>query len=479
MEASLDSWVRDEFNTLDLGHGARNKRARQMLDTMVRHPEGTIAHTFADPAARESAYRFVESRAFSWEKMRDACQEACARRCSKHSEVLVVLDGSSFQHTDKALAHGVGPVGSHRAGGRGLKLMAAVAMTTAGVPLGLAAHHLWARADLPVGNHASRPLSDKESRHWTALQHSFEGALARVEAGCKVSYVMDAEADASHVLLRALEQTRLTVRLHYDRNLAALDVADPEHPEIKTLAVLDGSAPQGHLWVSLPRRGKRPARLVCLTLYAEQLTVRLRAQWNKSKIGDVQLGVVRAREECGPAGEEPIEWVLWTSESIDSVDAVARVVRIYAKRFRIEGVFFATKTGLCETERAQLRSFEALARWATLKLSVAVRARALLEASRQFPDVSADREFSREEIDGALLLHRQECRGRHAEGTTPTLEGLVTIIAQLGGYTGKSSGGPPGIKTFSRGMEKVQVAAMILGMQRARPLPPTSCDGSG
>lgn len=478
MDDSLDLWVRDEFDTLDLGHGARNNRARRVLDAMVRHPEGTIAHTFTNPAEREGAYRFVESRAFSWTQLRDAVQEACARRCGRVSEVLVVLDGSSYRHTDNAHHHGVGPIGSHRSGGRGLKVMAAVAMTAEGVPLGIAAHHLWARAELPVGNHARRPLDDKESQHWTALQHSFEGALARVEAGCQVSYVMDAEADAFHVLVRALEQTRLTVRLHYDRNLAALDVTAPERPELKTLAVLDASPPRGHLWVSLPRRGHRRARLVCLTLYAEQVTVRLRTPWSKRRVGDVPLGVVRAREECGVAGEEAIEWVLWTSEPIDSFEAVARVVRIYAKRFRIEGVFFASKTGLCETERAQLESFEALARWTTLKLSVAVRAKALLEASRQEPDVPADREFAREEIDGALLLHRKECGGRHAEGTTPTLGALVTIIAQLGGYTGRSSGGPPGIKTFSRGMEKVQVAAMILGIQRGHPPAPTSCDGS-
>lgn len=170
--------------------------------------------------------------------------------------------------------------------------------------------------------------------------------------------------------------------------------------------------------------------------------------------------------------------MLWTSEPIDSFEAVSRVVGLYAKRFKIEVVFFATKTGLCETERAQLESFEALARWITLKLSVAVRAKALLEASRSEPDVPADREFSRVEIDGALLLHQEECRGKLAVGSTPTLGQLVTLIAQLGGYTGKSSGGPPGIKTFSRGMEKVQVAAMILLAQQSRSPAPTKCDGS-
>jgi hypothetical protein len=55
---------------------------------------------------------------------------------------------------------------------------------------------------------------------------------------------------------------------------------------------------------------------------------------------------------------------------------------------------------------------------------------------------------------------------------------MVTMIAQLGGYIGKSSGGPPGLKTFSRGMEKVQIAAMVLGLQQTTPSTPTECDGT-
>lgn len=355
--------------------------------------------------------------------------------------------------------------------------MAAIAMTMGGQPLGVAAHQIWARSEQRVGDNAQRALSDKESRHWIEQQRGFEQNLAEIDARCRVSYVMDAEADALYVLLRALEGVRLTVRMHYDRNLAACDATAPGHPELKTLAVLESSEPLGHHWVMLPRRCHRRARLVCLTLYAQRVAVRLRAQWSKRWVGDVPLHAILAREEHAPPGEEAIEWALWTSEPIDSFDSVARVVKIYALRFRIEGVFFATKTGLCETERAQLESFEALARWITMKLSVAVRMKALLEVSRQTPEVPADREFSRPEIDGALLLHQRECGGRHPLGSTPTLGQMVTLIAQLGGYIGKSSGGPPGLKTFSRGMEKVQIAAMVLDLQQTTPSTPTECDG--
>lgn len=477
MQTSVDPWVSDELDTLDLGHRARNNRARQMLDRMVRHPAGTIAQTFADPAEREGAYRFVESEAFDWKQLARGFYDACVRRCAEHEEVLVVVDGSSYRHTDSQGDDGIGPIGSRRAGARGLKIMAAIAMTPEGVPLGVAAHHLWARSEQPAGDHARRALADKESRHWTDLQREFEDGLADFAATCRACYLMDAEADALHVLLRALEGARFIVRMQHDRNLAAFDRLARPRQELKVLALLESSAPWGTLDVTLPRRGHRRARRATLTLRAQQVSVRLREQWTKRRVGDVPLNVVMAREENAPGGEEPIEWVLWTSEPIATFAEAVRIVRRYALRFRIEGVFFATKTGLCETERAQLESFEALARWITMKLAVAVRAKAILEVSRSEPDVPADREFTRAEIDGALLLHQENCRGTTPVGATPTLSQLVTLIAQLGGYTGKSSGGPPGLKTFSRGMEQVQVAATVLEFQRARTQSPTEEDG--
>ena len=39
----------------------------------------------------------------------------------------------------------------------------------------------------------------------------------------------------------------------------------------------------------------------------------------------------------------------------------------------------------------------------------------------------------------------------------PSLVDVVRWIAQEGGYTGKSSGGPPGAIVLSRGMERLQV----------------------
>jgi len=39
---------------------------------------------------------------------------------------------------------------------------------------------------------------------------------------------------------------------------------------------------------------------------------------------------------------------------------------------------------------------------------------------------------------------------------------VVRWVAEIGGYTGKSSGGPPGSTTIARGLEQVLVVARAL-----------------
>ncbi|MBK8696545.1 MAG: hypothetical protein IPN17_30840 [Deltaproteobacteria bacterium] len=91
----------------------------------------------------------------------------------------------------------------------------------------------------------------------------------------------------------------------------------------------------------------------------------------------------------------------------------------------------------------------------------------------------ADEIFARDEIDAALLLFKKHRRMPRPLGSTPLLGTMVDIIARLGGYIGKSSGGPPGIKTFGRGMDRVADAAEVVAMLRANGHMPTSNDGFG
>ena len=466
---TTEVWVDEELCGLQLGHELRNRRARLMLAQLTRRPGGFVSEVFTEPAARKASYRFVESKEFDWKDLAAPIYEACARRVANERLVIGVVDGSSFAHTDTKGDDGVGPIGSYKAGGSGIKMMSLMVFNLRATPLGIGALELWARPDVPNAiPHAKRDLADKESRHWIDLPTRFLETCESLGVHTKLWLQFDAEGDFNHALLLGCDpRVWLTARVQHDRVLLANSLlADrPMH----LCDAIEGAPVCATTSVYLRASSKRKARIATLAVSRVEISTRLRAQWTGRNIADVCVGVVRAREINPPPGATAIEWTLLTTHPIDTARDAIEVLRAYAIRWGIELIHFAAKSGRHRLEESQLESFGALTKWITLSLSAAVHAEAILKRSREEPELPADQIFEREIIDGALTLYQTHRRDAPPQGSTPTLSQMVHIIASIGGYTGKSSGGPPGIETFTRGMADVVVAATVLKVERARP----------
>ena len=95
---------------------------------------------------------------------------------------------------------------------------------------------------------------------------------------------------------------------------------------------------------------------------------------------------------------------------------------------------------------------------------MAARIERIKHLSREEPDLPASAEFSPAEIKAAALLRfDKSAKKKLAPGAAPTIAEVTLWIAEIGGYTGKtSSGGPPGSITLARGMQSVRAAAKAL-----------------
>lgn len=100
---------------------------------------------------------------------------------------------------------------------------------------------------------------------------------------------------------------------------------------------------------------------------------------------------------------------------------------------------------------------EALQKWALVLATVAVRIERLKLISRANPDAPATEAFSDSEIHAIIILKRRT--GREIPDDVPTMAQATRWLAELGGYTGKSSGGPPGTVVLARGLLRVRAAA--------------------
>ena len=76
----MSNWVDEELCTLDLGDKRRQTRTAQMLETMAKHPSGSIPETFQTPPEIKAAYRLLSSDAVEPQMLHSAVHQAAWER---------------------------------------------------------------------------------------------------------------------------------------------------------------------------------------------------------------------------------------------------------------------------------------------------------------------------------------------------------------------------------------------------------------
>ncbi len=151
------------------------------------------------------------------------------------------------------------------------------------------------------------------------------------------------------------------------------------------------------------------------------------------------------------------------------------IVEAYRARWRIEEFHRTWKQGECNVEDAQLRSLDAVIKWATILAAIATRIERLKYSSRTNPDEAALTVLTSLEIE----VLQADQRDRLPKGTrrkkpppadTVSIAEATTWIAQLGGWIGKQNG-PPGSMTLARGLERLAFLVQGVTIARAMKLP--------
>src|SRR5688500_8848597 len=131
---STTKWALRTFGGAELGDARRTARLVRMARRAARHPAGSVTEVFGRGAERQAAYDLLEKDAVAPADVTAALRRSTAHACARHDRVLVVLDGTSLTLTDRQHAKGLGSIGPIESGASGLKLINAIALTTAGEP---------------------------------------------------------------------------------------------------------------------------------------------------------------------------------------------------------------------------------------------------------------------------------------------------------------------------------------------------------
>jgi hypothetical protein len=454
-------WAREEFGFAELGHAARTKRLVTMAGGALRKPAGKVSEVYETDAQRQGAYDFLEGSQVSAEAVTAACVAASVKRCCGQPFVFVPVDGSSVSLTDREGKKGLGAVGAAAQGGRGLKVMTAYAVDARGVPIGIMAQCWWARTQKPTGcrkrkraRNAKRATKEKETQRWIDAIGGTVSALEGTQT--RAWFQLDREGDSAPVLQALVASGHpFTVRASANRRLVA---SSPVYLRQRLARQrLLGTYP-----LEVASGPHRSARVARMSVRSALVQLRLRHPWSHA-VTVLNVTAVWAHETSHvPTGEKPIDWLLLTSHEVRDFDEACTVIDGYATRWRIEELHKTWKTGACNVEDAQLRTKVALIKWLSILLAVATRIERLKQLARKSPDLPARAELQPTELRALVLLKRQQKKRTETVGDEPTIAEAVRWLADLGGYTGKSSGGPPGSITIGRGLHDVLVAAAAI-----------------
>jgi Transposase DNA-binding/Transposase DDE domain len=473
---TAEAWAAEEFGDAEFGDRRLTRRCVSLAAEVLRRPAGTVTRACHSSASREGAFRFLENSTVRSAKVLECVERAAARRCAGFAKVIVPVDGTSLRVTDVKQSKGIGWVGSLSHGARGVHVMSAFAVTMQGAPLGIVAQEMWVRegrSPRTARTHSGgrRPTYGGEIVHWPNVLERARESLLEYAPRTVPWFQLDRGADCWQVLLYAQKAGALcTIRATHDRRvddeLGSLLWATIERERplcTRRIQVAKKAAFQKRVWKKTKHVKVRilpqAQRVAKVTIRARAVTLRVPSP---EGVKDVSVNAVLVSEKDTSAVHR-VEWLLLTAHPIGRLDEVLEVVRAYALRWRVEDFHRAWKRGVCRVEDTQLRSREAIYKWATLLAAVATRAMKLAERARVSPDAPASVEFSKVELEAILALRRP----RDTAEKDLTLARAVRWVAEIGGHTGPWNG-PPGATTIARGLHDVLVTARAFEYRDAK-----------
>ncbi len=469
--AAEASWAQREFGRTDLTDGRLRERLEQMGAAWERHPGAPLPGIFPGAAEQKAAYRFLHNGKVSAADILQPHREALLERVRLESTVLLVQDTTTLNYTGLGgSTRGLGPLKERASSARGLFVHAAVAFTEGRRPLGVSGLESWARPE-------SEPELERqaESRRWfRGLDQGRE--LGRLSPGTRVVVVGDRESDIYELLQwqqAHRQEAGLVVRANWSRqrkvkvwdaDLGATMIRTLESQPDFEQPVVTGRE------VFIDSQGGQRARAARTAVTELRIgRVQLQPPRQRQQDGAVTAWVVRVLETDPPAGQEPLEWLLVSSEGGPTAEWAERIVGWYEARWGIEEYFRVLKTGT-RIEDRRLQEAEALVKCLAFDAVTAWRVFSLDRYARDEPETPAAEVLTEDErevigiiVRGERLLPPAE-RGRPYP---PDIRSWVVLLARIAGWQPSIRRPLPGNEVLWRAYVQLQMMVRVTQAARA------------
>lgn len=437
-------WAEEELSASAFADQRLRRRAMELARDFFARPQANIPQACGSRAKTKAAYRFFNHPKVCMPTILKGHYEASVQRARQYPVVLAVQDSTDLNYSAHPCTEQLGPIGDGQHGQVGLLMHDTMLYNLEGTPLGLLDVQCWVRGEEQLGqDRRDLPIEQKESYKWL---HSFRAASA-LQAQCPQTQIVsvgDREADLYELFIAARDDpahTKFLVRLCQDRRLA-----DPQKPFLWEQIL--GQEAVVSMKIKVPRKNKQPARTAIVEVRHQ--AVELPAPQRKRELGPVKVWAVSVVEKEAPQGAEPVEWMLLTNLPVESPEEALEKIQWYCLRFQIEVYHRTLKSG-CKIEARQLGSAERIESCLGIDLLVAWRIVHLTKLGREMPAVPCTVFFEEAQWQAVFFFITRQAPPKEP----PTLQTILLMVAQLGGFLGRKSDGQPGTKSLWLGLQRM------------------------
>jgi Transposase Tn5 dimerisation domain/Transposase DNA-binding len=491
----ISDWIAEETRTADLGDKRLNIRLGNLLDMLSDNPSKSIPATANGWSETKAAYRFFDNDSVTAEKILQPHLDATINRIRNEPVVLLPQDTTELNYSGMPQTQGLGKLNSEKQ--LGMLLHPSIAITPERMCLGVVdvqiiirkelhrqrSHHyllpiiafmitsmpyyeliswsLLLSKSLKTPRPESLPIEEKETIKWL---NSYRVAqkLAEQLPNTQIVSIADREGDVYELFVETLilndvkeHRAEFIIRASKDRILKK-DKTNTAKNNIKLKKRVSEAPVLGTIEFDMPTAKNRKSRPVIQEVRAASVVLKPTKRIG-SKLPEVTINVVFAKEIKTPCGEEPIEWFLITSLPINTIEKAIQVITWYLCRWQIEIFFKILKSG-CGVEKLQLQTIDRLKPSLALYMIIGWRILAMTMLGRSCPDIACTAVLDDEEWRAVyIVVHRSP-----PPKIPPTLNNMIRMIASLGGFLNRKNDGDPGVKTIWTGLQRIKDFVMAM-----------------
>lgn len=446
------AWLDKELSSCTFKDERIGKRFKTVCEQLWSGIGNSIPLACQDWANTKAAYRFFSNeRVTENQILQGHFQSTKERFLAANGYILVLQDTTEFSYerdepeligATHIIPNGKDVLGKNRRITKcGILMHASLAVTTEGLPLGIASIKFWTRKKFKGTNELKKrinptrmPIEKKESYRWL---ENMKRSTRLLNDPDRCIHIGDRENDIYEFFcLSQKVGTHFIVRTCVDRLAGDGDhtIADEmKEIRIKGLHQVQVRDKKGNISEAL------------LEIKYKRIKV-LPPIAKSKKYPELYLTVIHAEERGTPKNREKIVWKLITDLPITSRKEAIEKLNWYAMRWKIETFHKILKSG-CKAEDSKLRTAERLTKLISIFCILSWRIFWMTMINRCCSKASP--KFALTDIEIKILDQVVK------DNNSKELSHYLIKIARLGGYLNRASDPPPGNIIMWRGLARL------------------------